>query len=92
MSFVVNERIAYLTYGKGFNRLLYLAYLPDGVPVVVHEPGVRIWDYLLEGAAVSEIAQLLSEDYEMAPGELIADIQDFVDNLHSQGFLRKSVE
>lgn len=55
------------------------------IPLSVNEVGAYIWEKNQEGLSSKEIAGLLSKEYEVEEGEILQDINSFMEQLAKFG-------
>lgn len=61
--------------------------LPYKRPMTLNEVGARIWELLSEGRKKQEIAEILSEEYEVELSIVLEDVEQFCMQLKQQKIL-----
>lgn len=55
----------------------------------LNETGSRIWDLLSANRTISEIAEAISNEWEIGPDEAEEYVRSFLDDLHEEGLVEK---
>ena len=68
----------------------YVALLPEGPPMVLTDSAAMIWAEALPGGTVSAIAGRVAEAAGVPVGDIIEDVETFLDELVTHGVLVRS--
>lgn len=76
-----------LRYAAGIYWLLDMAQegLPYKKPIPFNEQAAMIWKMIAEGMTLKEIANRLSQLYQISIEETKSDVQEFLEQLRKQG-------
>ena len=59
----------------------------DGDLLVLNQVGAFIWQAMDGRQTVADLSQLVCNEYEVSPDQAQADVEDFLNELESQGLL-----
>lgn len=72
---------------QGTEPAAYVTRLPDGPALALSGPACLVWLAIHDGGTASEIAQRVSEDADVSPEDVRADVEQLLAELSDAGVL-----